>query len=160
MSTMKRIDELTAGEVMKTEPITAEPWMTARQFAQMLEEEEISGAPIVDQQGHLVGIASRADLIHQSITLNNDNDLDFIFESLKEEGNEDEVPVISQERELHVEDFMVEDPITVTPDVPIRSVAAKMIESRVHRIVVVEGQIPVGIITSLDLARLVAEGAA
>jgi len=159
MSTTKSIDDLTAGEVMKTEPITAEPWMTARQFAQMLEEEEISGAPVVDQQGHLVGIASRGDLIHQSISLNNDNDLDFIFESLKEENDEDEVPVISHERELHVEDFMVEDPITVTPDVPIRSVAAKMIESRVHRVVIVEGKIPVGIITSLDLARLVAEGA-
>ena len=159
MSTTRSIDKLTAGEVMKTEPTTAEPWMTARQFAHLLEEEEISGVPVVDQQGHLVGVASRADLIHQSIALNNDNDLDFIFESLKEENDEDEVPAINHERELHVEDFMVEDPITASPDEPVRTVAKRMTEARVHRVVIVEGEIPVGIITSLDLARLVAEGA-
>lgn len=158
MPATKSLDAMTAREIMKPEPVTAEPWMTARQFAELLDSEEISGVPVVDQQGHLVGIASRADLIHRSIALDEDYDLRFIFESL--EAEEDDTPPMEHERQLRVEDFMVEAPITGAPGESVRSIAQKLVSSRVHRVIIVEGQIPIGIISSLDIAALVAEGAA
>lgn len=155
MPTIKNLDSITAREVMSVEPVTAEPWMTARQFAQLLETEEVSATPVVDQQGFLVGVASRADLIHRSVSLDEDYELRYIFESLE---GDDDTPPMERERELHVEEFMVEDVVTVMPRDSVRAVAAKMVENKVHRVVVVEGRTPVGIITSLDIAGLVAEG--
>ena len=49
---------LTAKDIMTTDVITASPRMSLTELATLLADNNISGAPVVDYRGHLVGVAS------------------------------------------------------------------------------------------------------
>jgi CBS domain-containing protein len=53
---------------------------------------------------------------------------------------------------------MAPSPTTVSADQPLREVAQMLVDQHIHRVPVVEGERLVGILTSLDVVRLVAEG--
>ena len=55
-----------AMDVMTTDVITVAPDMTVQGLAQLLAERGISGAPVVDTSGSLVGIVSEGDLLHRA----------------------------------------------------------------------------------------------
>jgi CBS domain-containing protein len=57
-----------------------------------------------------------------------------------------------------VRDVMVTEPLTVTPDTPITEVAALLVGQHRHRIIVTEGGSVRGIISTMDLVRLIADG--
>jgi CBS domain-containing protein len=60
---------------------------------------------------------------------------------------------------LRVRDVMIRDVIHVAPDAPLREAARRMTESRVHRVLVIESGALVGLLSALDLVRLLADGA-
>lgn len=147
--------DLKAKDVMNAEPVCVEPSTSIRRLARIFEENEISGAPVIDPQGRLVGIVSKTDLIRQCMEGTDEIPPAYLFEILSEQGvDEDESSEVIPEPLACVEDFMTEDPVTVTPDTPIGRVARLMHEGRIHRVVVVDYEkYPVGIITSLDLLK-------
>jgi CBS domain-containing protein len=136
--------------VMVPEPVCVEPSTMIRQLARIFEENEISGAPVVDKEGRVIGVVSKTDLIRRCSEGTVDIPPAYLFDVICEQGGEDEE--VTPEPLVCVEDFMTQDPLTVTSNTPARNVARLMFESRIHRIVVVDhDQFPVGIITSLDL---------
>ena len=142
--------ELKAKDVMVTEPVCVERATTIRELARILEENEISGAPVVDKQGHVIGVVSKTDLIRRCAEGTIDTPPAHIFQVLAEESGEDEQ--ITSEHFACVEDVMTDDPVTVTANTPASHIARLMFEKRIHRIIVVDhDRFPVGIITSLDL---------
>jgi CBS domain-containing protein len=142
--------ELRARDIMVPEPVCVEPSMTVRQLARVFEEHQISGAPVVDQEGRLVGIVSKTDLIRRCSEGTLDVPPAYLFEVLSEQGADD--ADVIPEPLVCVEDFMTEDPLAVRPDTPAADIARAMFEGRFHRVVVVDDQrFPVGIVTSLDL---------
>lgn len=52
-----------AEEIMTTRLVTAVPTDTVQQLARLLTEAGISGAPVLDERGGLIGIVSEADVI-------------------------------------------------------------------------------------------------
>ena len=52
-----------ADEIMTTRLVTAAPADTVQQLARLLTEAGISGAPVLDERGRLIGIVSEADVI-------------------------------------------------------------------------------------------------
>jgi len=52
-----------AKHIMTRDIITAQPTMTVKDFARLLNRNQISGAPVVDKGGKLVGVVSEADVI-------------------------------------------------------------------------------------------------
>jgi CBS domain-containing protein len=56
-----------------------------------------------------------------------------------------------------VEQLMSPDPITVAPSASLRSVCALMVREGIHRVIVVDEGKLVGIVTTLDVVRAVAE---
>jgi CBS domain-containing protein len=152
MSVLKT--ELRAKDVMTAEPVCVGPDATVVELARLLDENEISGAPVVDQDGVVIGIVSKTDLVRRASQGSGDLPPAFLFETLFEQGEEEspaaaDVPSVP---DLRVEDFMTEDPLMVAPDIAAATVAHRMFEQRVHRVIVVdEEKRPVGIITSLDL---------
>lgn len=140
----------TAADVMTPEPVCVEPSTTIRQLARLFEEHDISGCPVVDQQGRLIGVVSKTDLIRRCAEGTPDRPPSYLFEVLFDTDTEVPMP----EPLICVEDFMTEDPIAVPPNAPLAHVASLMAQSRVHRVVVVDqDRIPIGIITSLDMLR-------
>ena len=60
---------------------------------------------------------------------------------------------------LRVSDVMTASVVSVTPDAEIAEVAKLLTKHGIHRVLVIDGETLVGVVSSLDLARLVAEGA-
>ena len=150
MSSLKA--ELKAKDIMTPEPVCVEPTTTVRQLARVFEDNEIAGAPVVDQEGRVVAVVSQTDLIRQYI----ESGRGFPeADSLSQVGEQDTDDEIFTEPLLWVEDIMPSHPVTVTPQTPAHYVANLMVERRIHRIVVVDhDKFPVGIITSLDVLRV------
>ena len=55
--------KVSAREVMTADPVTVSPEAPVREAAQLLAYHRISGLPVVDGEGNLVGLVSEADLI-------------------------------------------------------------------------------------------------
>lgn len=54
---------MTAKDLMTTDIITVSPNMPIKQLAMTLIKNQISGAPVVDRKGKIIGIVSEADLV-------------------------------------------------------------------------------------------------
>jgi CBS domain-containing protein len=127
-------------------------------------EEGVSGFPVVEGD-RLVGIVSRSDVVRQlcveqsvAETLSDYYaDLGGCASGPVESFQEIGERVGTRIERLRVKDLMIHDLITASPEEPLRDVAARLLERRVHRLpVVVDGSL-VGIVTSTDLVRLIAE---
>ena len=141
---------LKAEGIMVAEPVCVVPSTTIRELARVFEENEISGAPVVDPQGHLVGIVSKTDLIRRCSEGTLDVPPAYLFEAMSEQSGEEYEH--TPEPLICVQDFMTEEPVTVTAETPAGEIARLMFEGRIHRIVVIDTQrFPIGIITSMDM---------
>jgi CBS domain-containing protein len=144
-----------ATDIMTTDVITVDPDMTVQAFAMLLAERGISGAPVVDAGGHLVGIISEGDLLHRAEigTARRHRErrrswwLDHFASELAREY------VKSHGRT--VKDVMTRDVVTVTEDTELADVAALLEAKRIKRVPVIrEGKV-VGIISRANIVRAV-----
>lgn len=141
-----------AKDLMTREPLCFDLSMTIRDVARVFEENEISGAPVVDSGGRLVGVVSRSDLVRRYSDGDINRDPALLIELFGGDDHEGSDALPSQL--ITVDDFMTPDPITARPNTPVAEVAHRMVDARVHRIIIVDAEnIPVGIITSLDLVK-------
>jgi len=145
-----------AQDIMTAEPVCAEPSTTIRQLAHLFEENDISGCPVVDSQGKVVGVVSKTDLIRRCSEGAWGIPPAYLFEVVCVQGGEEEHgdgPPISEPL-VCVQDFMTESAVTVRPSAPVHEVAALMADKHIHRVVIVdEEDFPIGMITTLDVLR-------
>lgn len=59
---MKTTD-LTVADIMQHQVVTVKPDISVRELARILWEEEISGAPVLDENGMVVGVVSATDVL-------------------------------------------------------------------------------------------------
>ena len=155
-------------EIMAKTLTTVDASDTLEVAATKMTESGVSGAPVVDSQGILVGILSESDILKHMKTLVDDevgmrylSDTTHslsLFVMLAERDHEVREAVFKRLRAAKVARAMTADVITAKPSDTIESVAALMIEHNVNRIPIVEGGKVVGIVTQADYARLVATG--
>lgn len=147
----KSTTTLTVADIMSKNPVRVDMTASIHELAEILDGNGISGAPVVDPGGTLVGVVSQKDLIHRIIEGPLDAPGDGFFGSLAEvfTGGVDAVDLGC------VEDVMSLDPVTATPDEPVAAIARRMAEHRVHRVIVInDGREPIGIVTTLDVLRV------
>jgi CBS domain-containing protein len=149
----------TARDVMTVDLVCATTEMTLRDFARLLDEFEVSGAPVVDTTGQLIGVASKTDLIHRAIDPELGVEPRYVFDMLYPDEDEDNPPDDKGEsmieEPVYITEFMTEDPVTARPDESLSAIAARMIDARVHRIIIVDPENrPIGIVTSLDMLKV------
>lgn len=152
-----------ARDIMRRDLVTAEPGQSLAELRHLLIESHVSGVPVVDG-GRLVGVVSRSDLVRVEELVEALDD-----EVAEEQWHERETDGFSHTRRegfagfrrrlsgLKVKDAMRAQVLTCSPDTPVREVAAEMVRHHVHRIVVVDGHKPIGIVSTLDITALVAK---
>jgi predicted transcriptional regulator len=149
-----------AKDIMNPQVITVTDIMDLREVAKILVEERITGAPVVDEMGTLVGVISQSDLVEYDLAAEHELTVEAPFyrrpydDALQSQHgfHIDELPADT------VTDVMTPYLITVIEDTPIRDVAARMASCGVHRLIVVDTDQQIrGIVTSLDVLRWVAE---
>ncbi|MEY4637079.1 MAG: hypothetical protein RJA55_2877 [Acidobacteriota bacterium] len=143
-------------ELMTPDVMTVEDDMTTDALARYLTEHEISGAPVVDDQGHVIGVVSMADisrnLAESEAALGAGFDRDAVTDLTLEDLGQRYV----EERAFTVRDVMTPLIHQVPATASAAEAARLMIDHHVHRLIVTEGKEPVGILTSIDLLKVVA----
>ncbi len=139
-------------DVMTEDPICIETGSSLRHVAELLDEHEISGLPVVDDQLRLVGVVSRTDLLRRLLEGPNEARHDEHWLDLLTAGSTTTVDLDAARLGV-VDDVMTNDPVTALKDEKIAKVARRMADEKVHRIVVIEPTTrrPLGIVTTLDL---------
>jgi predicted transcriptional regulator len=144
-------------DVMSAHIMTVADDTTTDEVARYLIEHEISGAPVVDEQGHLVGVVSMTD-IGRSLAEPSDvgSSSGGLYRDDAADIALDDVAQRYPERAVTVRDVMTPAVHQVAVTASAAEVARRMVEQHVHRLVVTKGREPVGIITSMDLLKLIA----
>lgn len=151
---------LRARDVMQTSVISVEPSTPLAKVARLFLEEEIHGAPVVDETEQLLGVISVTDLLRAvGDEHENAGSSAVYFRDVLEFSGPDwtSAPQDFQDRleQLSVGDVMRAGVVTVADDTTVPEIAKLMRAQRIHRVIVVSaaGRV-VGLITALDLVGL------
>ena len=118
--------QLVAADLMNRDVIAADPDMTVQELAAFLTDRQITGAPVIDSGGRLVGVVSETDIAEA--------DLDRAGAQL-------------------VREIMTPTAYTVPHDPTAAEVARTMVTGRIHRLLVTRQGRVVGILTTLDVLK-------
>lgn len=131
-----------AKDLMTPYVATVGPLTTVSEAARLLTERRITGAPVVDAKGNLLGIVSQTDLVrHQGGAGEH-----WPGEAAADAG---QTPVLS---------LMTGSVVSCEEDTPLDEVARVMLDRRIHRVLVTrEGRL-CGILTAMDLLRALPGG--
>ena len=121
-----------ASEVMQRPVLATTPRASVRDIAAQLVTNEISGMPVTEKTGEIVGVITEADI------------LGALMDGKKLEN-------------LTAQDIMSADPITVDMDTPMNEVMKRLEENGVLRLPVISRGKVVGIISRRDIIRSVLE---
>ena len=153
---------LAARDVMNTQVLTVRVDLTVRELAAFLIENQISGAPVVDPDGRLVGLVSLTDVAQNDAErpdlVDDRSSPAMAVRGWEERMNPEDVrPLHIESDDLLVRDIMTPTIYTIPEDTPVAKIAQTMVAGRIHRLLVTRrGKAVVGIVTSLDLVGLLA----
>jgi CBS domain-containing protein len=147
----------TVADVMTHDPIMVQPQTPIKEAIKILAEQRISGLPVVDDAGKLVGVISETDLLWQETGVEPPVYIMFLDSVIYLENP------ARHDKELHkalgqtVGEVMSGDPVTVKPDQPLRKAAKLMQEKSIRRLAVTDdaGKV-IGILTPADIVRAMA----
>ena len=154
--------EMIAKDVMNTELIKVRDDMTVADLAEFLVDNEVSGVPVEDAEGRLVGVVSLSD-IARSLTGRDEavlthTDSDYYLRSWEERFNAEDIAGLRvAESDETVGEIMTPSIVAVDEEMPVSKVAEKMIDARIHRLLVTRDQKVVGIISTTDLLGLLVD---
>ncbi len=152
---------LTAKDLMNRELLTITEDMSVREAADFLTQRNISGAPVVDSSGNLAGVLSVTD-IAQNVARKRDPFLternpDVYFRNWEETLNLTKCEPFRVEREdLLVRDVMTPEVFSVSQGTSLPEMASVMSENRLHRLFVTHGNRLVGIVSTMDILKVLA----
>ena len=154
----------TVAELMQKKVKTIGPDRTLPELERELLRWRIGAMPVVERGGKLIGIVSRSDVVRQlclerslgeamADAYRDQTDGSFAAQAESALG----LAIGQRMERLRVRDVMIQEVLTVTPDLPVVKAAQLLIERRIHRLPVVENGKLVGIVSSLDFTRIVSE---
>ncbi len=142
-----------AKDIMTTDVITAEESMSVKDLAKLLYENKISGVPVFDDKGQVIGVATESDLIDQNKKVHIPTVVaildSFVFLENPEKLEKD----IKKMAATNVGDICSHELVSVKPDTPLDEVATLMAERQIHTLPVMDGEKLVGVIGKTDIIR-------
>jgi CBS domain-containing protein len=140
---------VTVSEVMTRDVVSLTPETPLKDAAVVIAERGVSGVPVSDQEGRVVGVLSETDLLVKQGGL--PHRVGGLVHWLVETAS---APDAAKLRARTVGEAMTAPAITTEPDRPVTEAARRMVERQVNRLPVVEDGRLVGIVTRADLVRL------
>jgi len=142
-----------AHQIMTRPVITVTPETTILEAANTMLQKHVSGLPVVDASGKLVGIVSEGDFIRRSeigTQRKRGRFLKFIL------GPGAAAADFVQAHGSKVAEIMTQQPVTVTEDTPLEEIVLRMENNNVKRLPVMRGDKIVGIVSRANLLQAVA----
>jgi CBS domain-containing protein len=147
---------MNACDVMTTNVITVKPNQTMQELAEVLLVNRISGVPVVDDSGKLVGIISEGDLLRRAD--------EGVWPKawgppprrgwikLLMDGEVLDTEFVTQ-RGRKVADIMTREIISAKPETSVSDIAALLVRHRVKRLPIVQDGKIVGIVSRANLIQ-------
>jgi CIC family chloride channel protein len=105
-----------------------------------LTDSHISALPVVDGIGRMVGVISSTDILASEAEARDAVEREALFE------------------QMMVRDIMTPRPLTVSPEADVKEAAQQMLYADIHRLFVTSGDQVIGVISTTDIVRAVANG--
>lgn len=141
-----------AKDVMTTKVVTVSPDHSIRHAAKIMLDNGVSGLPVVDDEGRLVGIISEGDMLRRT-----ELGLGGMMASEKEQADrEKRARSYVKGHSWRVSDVMTPDPVVVDEETSLARIATLMGEREIKRLPVLRNGALVGIVTRADLLYAVA----
>ncbi|MCF7907553.1 MAG: CBS domain-containing protein [Candidatus Omnitrophica bacterium] len=143
-------------DIMTKKVITVSPEMDIHELAELFMEKNISGAPVVDKSGKLLGVVNEEGVIFQDkkVHLPTFINLSLGFLTLGIKRYNEEIEKITASK---VSSIMEKDIVTIGPSTEMEDVATLMIEKEIYYFPVVDEDKLVGVITKKDMVRAIAK---
>ncbi len=142
-----------ASYIMTSHVITAPLRASVGEVARLMLRNHISGLPVVDAAGDLVGIVTEGDLLRRSESAADPRRPRWL-QILFGQGQIAAEYVHSHSR--RVEDVMTRDVVTVSADTPVERIAELLEARRIKRVPVVHGRKVIGIVSRANLLHVLA----
>jgi CBS domain-containing protein len=137
--TLPAADELLVADLMTLDPVVIGVDAALEDAERLMRERHISGLPVVDQDGALVGVISQTDV-------------------LEDGGPSMSLLLRRRPSGLRVGELMSSPAVTVALTAPIGDAARRMRDNRIHRVVAVDDKgRPVGVLSASDFVALYAD---
>lgn len=150
---LQEVGKVLASHVMTKEVITVKPETTLRQAVDLMLRHRISGLPVVDDNGRLVGLLVENDLVlgartglpvHLQL-------LEDLLNAKKPDRHEEQLRELANRP---VKEYMSTELVTASPDTPLRQLVALLVSNDFKRIPIVEGERLVGIVSRADIIKV------
>ena len=143
---------LKAKDIMTADVITVKPETTVEELARLLIEHKISGAPVVGDDNHLVGVVTENDLIKKNARLHIPTiirlfDAYFLLNSDKVEEE------IKKMVAGTVDEICNKDIVSLTEETTLEEIATIMSEKNIHLLPVLRDGLVVGIVGKADIVK-------
>ena len=132
--------DLRVADLMTIVPVAVSVDALIEDAEELLRVHQISGLPVVDADGRLVGVISLTDLLYLAVPS---------VQAL----------IRHHERGIRVGEAMSTPPVTIDGRATLQAAARLMHEGRLHRLVAIDANArPIGVISAMDFVALAAEG--
>ena len=152
--------ELKVRDIMHPDVITVGPEATIRELAAILAEHKISGVPVVDETGEVLGMVSESDVILQDAEFHFPYYIQFLESVIYLQSLAKFEERFRKTFGTKVTEVMSKDPVEVSPEASIHAAATLMADYKVDRLPVIDEGRLVGIVTRGDIVRAIAESKA
>ncbi|TKC92564.1 CBS domain-containing protein [Trinickia terrae] len=138
-------------DIMTTPVITATTDMTIQAAARRLADHHISGMPVVDADGKMIGIVSAGDLLHRAELGTGAKRRPWWLDWLS--STRDLAATYVKEHGHFVGDVMKDRVISITEDIPLKEIADILERRHIKRVPVLKDGALIGIVSRSNLIR-------
>ena len=148
---------ITVSNIMQREVLTVENDWSLDQLARFLTDHQISGAPVIEKNGSLVGVVSLTDIVRHNGTpeshASEHSTHEYYLHGLEMQvgQNVSRNFHVEEESSVTVQDIMTPMIFEISESASLQEAADTMVKGHIHRLFVTRQGHIVGIVTALDM---------
>lgn len=142
-----------ASDVMGVNVITARPEWSIQEAAMVMLDKGISGLPVIDDNGHVIGMVSEGDLMRRADCGTGHRHSWWLRMLMGRDGLAQE---FVKEHGRKVEDIMTRSVITAAPSTPLGEIAEILERNRIKRVPIVSDGKLLGVVSRANVVQAVA----
>lgn len=149
-----------ASDIMTKDVICVNPEMKINELDKIFVKHKVTGAPVVDENKNLVGVVSQSNIVNYDLKkgMHAGSISDYYRSTGIEPRNMTDDFITTDTPNLidtEVQDIMASNVITANSDDSIHDLANTMCDKKIHRLVIVKGNKVVGMVSTLDILKVV-----
>ena len=146
---------VTASDIMTRDVVCVKATASLQELLEIVSAQHVSGVPVLDEESKLVGIVSKTDLVTYGL----ERELSAILGQETVNTSHVDLPDFnnllgSEPAKESVSQLMTSSVITAAPSTEVKALVRIMLENKIHRVVITDNERVVGIVSSMDLLRL------